>query len=199
MLPPPTPLREPGDVPRRTFDLVLAADARWGIGKGNALPWPKLRADLQHFQRLTSTAAPGKQNAVIMGRRTWESREVGCRVLPRRHNVVITRQPLGLSANGASPLIAGSLPEALRQLDALPDLERIFVIGGAEIYRLALADERCRAAYVTRVHHDFDCDTFVPDLEAFGDRDPTWPVTAHREHELEFHIERLLIRPPPRT
>lgn len=195
----PTPTTELDRSAPRAFDLVLAADARWGIGKDNALPWPKLRADLQHFQRLTSTAAPGMRNAVIMGRRTWESREVGCRVLPRRCNVVVTRRPLEVEDGATAPLVASSLADALRQLAGLPDLERIFVIGGAEIYRLALADARCRAAYVTRVHHDFDCDTFVPDLYTFGDRDETWPSTPHREHELDFHIERLIIRPQPRT
>lgn len=194
-----TPSSAPAEGFPGTFDLVLAADARWGIGKGNALPWPKLRADLQHFQRLTSTASPGMRNAVIMGRRTWESREVGCRVLPRRYNAVITRRPLAVAPDAVAPLVCSSLADALRHLASMPDLERIFVIGGAEIYRLALADPRCRAAYVTRVHHDFDCDTFVPDLATFGDRDHTWPVTNHREHELDFHIERLIIRPPPRT
>ena len=57
------------------FDIVVAADLDWGIGKANALPWPKLRGDLQHFKRITSTASEGRRNAIVMGRKTWESKE----------------------------------------------------------------------------------------------------------------------------
>src|SRR5690606_19607632 len=45
---------------RVSFDVVVAADLEWGIGKANALPWPKLKGDMAHFRRVTSTAAAGK-------------------------------------------------------------------------------------------------------------------------------------------
>ncbi|MBK7535296.1 MAG: dihydrofolate reductase [Myxococcales bacterium] len=194
------PLTSPADLPHGAadaeFDLVLAVDAQWGIGKDNALPWPKLSADLQHFQRLTSTAPPGRRNAVVMGRRTWESKEVGGRPLPRRCNVVLTSRSL-VVPDGV--LVASSLEDALTQLGRRAELGHIFVIGGAEIYRLALAHPRCRAVYLTRVAATFGADTFVPDLDALCEPDPSWPARTHREHDLEFRIEKLLVRPPRRT
>ena len=117
-----------------TVSLVVAADEEGGIGRGGGLPW-HLPADLKHFRALTM----GKP--VIMGRRTWES--IG-RPLPGRRNVVVSRQP-SLQVPGCE--VAGSLDDALRLAD---DAAEACVIGGAEIYRLALplADQ----IHLTRVH-----------------------------------------------
>ncbi|HTM22796.1 MAG TPA: dihydrofolate reductase, partial [Kofleriaceae bacterium] len=56
----------------KTFDIVVATDEELGIARGGALPW-HVPADLAHFKRVTSEAAPGKRNAVFMGRATWET------------------------------------------------------------------------------------------------------------------------------
>ncbi|MEZ4360507.1 MAG: dihydrofolate reductase [Kofleriaceae bacterium] len=178
------------------LDLVLAVDDAWGIGRDNALPWPKLSADLQHFKRVTSEAPPGKRNAVLMGRHTWESREVGGRALPRRHNVVLSR---GDFAAPAGVRAARSLDDALAQVAALDDLGQVFVIGGAQIYRLALAHPRRRAVYLTRVSGTYGCDTFVPVLDPLCVADPSWPAARHQEHGVSYVIERLMLRPLPRT
>ena len=76
------------------FDIVVAADLDWGIGNDNGLPWPKLRGDLRHFKKTTSTASADKRNAIVMGRKTWESKEVGCSPLPNRLNVVVRHNAL---------------------------------------------------------------------------------------------------------
>ena len=57
----------------RPFSCVVAADLDDGIGKDNDLPWPRLSTDLRTFKRITSAAAPGHENALVMGRLTWES------------------------------------------------------------------------------------------------------------------------------
>ena len=76
---------------RRTFQVVVAATKTWGIGAGGALPW-RLPGDLRHFRELTArTADPGKLNAVVMGRRTWDSLPPKFRPLPGRVNVVLSR------------------------------------------------------------------------------------------------------------
>src|SRR5512135_3645463 len=121
-----------------SFDVVVAADREWGIGKSNGLPWPKLKGDLAHFKRVTSEASEGRRNAVIMGRRTWESAEVAGRPLPRRLNIVITRR--GLTPPGGV-LVVGSLDAAL---DAAREAESTFVVGGAEIFREAFAHPQLR-------------------------------------------------------
>ena len=52
-----------------TFDVVVAADREWGIGKANALPWPKLKGDLAHFKKITCEASEGRRNALGMTER----------------------------------------------------------------------------------------------------------------------------------
>jgi dihydrofolate reductase len=186
-------MREPS---QQWMDLVLAVDSAWGIGRNNALPWPKLSEDLRHFQRLTSAAQPGKRNAVIMGRRTWESKEVSARPLPRRLNVVLTR---GSLRPAADVLVVDSLQQALAQLASHDDVDNVFVIGGAEIYVLALQHPRCRAIYLTRIDGNFDCDTRVPDLDGLCEVDTGWPASDHHQHGVRFRIEKLRLKQQPRT
>jgi len=128
--------------------VIVATDDRGGIGRGGKMPW-HLPEDLQRFKRVTM----GKP--IVMGRKTWDS--IG-RPLPGRRNIVISRQA-GFAAPGA--IVVGSLPDALR---AAGDVPEVCVIGGAEIYRLALplAEE----IHLTRVHALVDADTFFPLLDA---------------------------------
>lgn len=179
-----------------TFDLVVAADSAWGIGKNNGLPWPKLRADLQHFQRTTSEAAEGQRNAIIMGRKTWESAEVKGRPLPRRLNCVVSRNPLTIAPTLANDVVAAtSLDAAL--IAVAPRAHHIFVVGGAEIYRTALHHAGLRFIYLTRVAGDFDCEIRIPNLDQDFVPVP-WSGTAdHLDGELppvHFRIEKLASR-----
>jgi dihydrofolate reductase len=182
--------------PQPWLDLVLAVDAMWGIGCGDALPWPRLSTDLRHFKTLTSNAQPGLQNAVIMGRRTWESAEVARRALPRRVNVVLTRRPF---EGPPGVQVSTSLDDALDQLAERSDIDQVFVIGGAEIYRLALVHPRCRDIYLTRVIGDFHCDVVVPNLDELCEADPSWQAVTHHEQGIEFRIEKLRLKQPPQT
>src|SRR5436190_24259238 len=93
-----------------TFDCVAAADAAGGIGKDNDLPWPHMSGDLAFLRRITTDAPPGMQNAVIMGRLTWESVPSRQQPLPERTNIVVSRRPLALPAGVR---LAASLDEAL--------------------------------------------------------------------------------------
>lgn len=143
-----------------SFDLVVAMDAKRGIGKNNALPW-KLSGDLSYFRTLTSrTSIAGKRNAVIMGRKTWESLPPKVRPLKDRLNVIVSRNPNFQAEGGA--LCASSLASAL-EICQQPDIENIFVIGGAEIYKEALKHPSLFYLHVTIINETFDCDTFFPD------------------------------------
>jgi dihydrofolate reductase len=127
---------------------LVAAVARNGvIGRDGTVPW-RLGEDMQRFRELT-TGHP-----VLMGRRTWESLPNRFRPLPGRRNVVVTRNP---EWRGEGVERAGSLEEAL---DLVEDAERVFVIGGAELYAsaLPLADE----LVLTEIDADVDGDTFFP-------------------------------------
>lgn len=133
---------------KQCISLVAAVSRNGIIGNENALPW-NLPEDLKHFKELTYGAP------VIMGRKTYVS--IG-RLLPGRKNIILTRQ-LDLIVPGA--WLAKSLEAALLLTEEVPE---VFVIGGAEIYRLALplADR----LYVTEV------DVVIEGDAAF----PSWPA-----------------------
>jgi dihydrofolate reductase/thymidylate synthase len=150
------------------FEIVVAADDKLGIGRAGVLPWPKLSGDLRFVRQLTtSTQDPLKTNAVIMGYNTWKSLDT--KPLPNRINIVVTRQHqdefLAFSHNVLS---AQSLEEALdfcTNLISGDEVERVFVLGGGQIYALALQEplfSRCRRIWFTHVTGDYDCDTFFP-------------------------------------
>jgi dihydrofolate reductase len=119
------------DMNERAYDVVLiAAVARNGVvGRDGKLPW-HLGADMAHFRDLTRGCP------VIMGRRTWDSLSPRYRPLPGRANIVVSRRA-GLTVEGAH--VAPSLPAALRLAQLRLDASRrVFVIGGAQLYREAM-------------------------------------------------------------
>ncbi len=141
---------------------LIFARARNGvIGRDNTLPW-HLPEDLAHFKR-TTLGCP-----VIMGRKTWDSLPPRFRPLPGRTNVVISRQP-GWAAPGACT--AATLDEALVACAGAPD---VWVIGGAQIYALALP--RAHSAVVTELDIEVQGDAFAPTFDA------SWIETAREEH-----------------
>ncbi|RDA85790.1 hypothetical protein CP532_6300 [Ophiocordyceps camponoti-leonardi (nom. inval.)] len=150
--------------------LIVAATRSMGIGSHGSLPWSGLRKEMQYFVRVTSKAPPGTSNAVIMGRKTWHSIPPQFRPLKNRLNIVISRssptpseEPSATSSlpreEGAQPTRVPSMEEALRRAR---DAHRVFVIGGAQIYDLALRSGAARRVLLTSVERDFDCDTFFP-------------------------------------
>ena len=179
------------------FDAVVAADLAWGIGKHNALPWPKLRGDLAHFKRITTDAPEGRMNAVIMGRNTWQSDEVRGRALPRRLNVVVTRHSLSVP-DGV--VVASSLDVALERASD-QHAAAVFVVGGAQLFREAFAHAALRFIYLTRIDGDFACDVVIPDLDAAGFVHAPWDGEQQAEENgVRYRIERLTrITPPPGT
>jgi len=177
-----------------SFDVVVAADLDWGIGKGNALPWPALKGDMAHFRRVTSACEPGKVNAIIMGRKTWISSEMDGKPLPKRLNVVITRT--AAFAVPAGVVVATSLDAALHAAVG-PNVESTFVIGGAEILREAFGHPDLRYVYLTRVQGHFHTEVRIPDLDALGFVKDAWAgETAAEDNGVPYRIERL--SPPAR-
>lgn len=136
--------------------VVAACGASRGIGKDGTLPWPKLSSDLKAFKALTMG------HPVLMGSTTYESLPKSVRPLPGRLNIVLssrTRTQLGLPD---SVLIAGSLSAAATLLEKL-GLRRVFVIGGASIYKQALATPQwSHRVHYTHIENDFPCDRFFP-------------------------------------
>jgi len=142
------------------IEIIAALDSKNGIGKEGKLPW-SLPLDLKYFKELTLKAPKGKINAVIMGRKTWESLPERLQPLPGRTNVVLTSHNLEESKN---LLKASSLEEALEKLEKLKNIDRCFVIGGATLYKEALSREDCLDLYLTRIDADFSCEVFFPEI-----------------------------------
>lgn len=129
--------------PREPLVLVLAIGKNGVIGKDGKVPW-HIPEDLRHFKAMTMG------HAILMGRKTHEETK---RPLPGRRNIVLTRNP-DYSAPGCE--VVSSLEEAIslaRTTDPEPR-----VIGGAEIYRLALP--LATRIYLTEVDREVDGDTF---------------------------------------
>jgi dihydrofolate reductase len=133
--------------PRVTLIVAMTDDGVIGID--GQLPW-RLPEDLRRFKAATL----GKP--VVMGRKTFES--IG-RPLPQRHNIVLTRQ-VGFSARDPAVTVVTTLEAALQ---AAGDVPEVMIIGGAEIYQLALP--LAQRIILTRVHANVQGDTHFSPLD----------------------------------
>jgi len=132
---------------QKNITIIAAVGENNALGKDNKLIW-HLSDDLKHFKNLT------KEHHVIMGRKTFESMP---KALPNRTNVVISRQKDYVAENAQ---VVDSLEAALALAQ---EDDRPFIIGGGEIYSQALAFADC--IELTRVHDDFEADTFFPEID----------------------------------
>ena len=137
--------------------VIIAAVAKNGvIGKDNKLPW-HLPEDLKHFKALTMG------HPMIMGRKTWESLPGR---LPGRPHIVITRDT-NYEAEGAE--VVHSLEDAITAAGRLSDT--VFIIGGANIFQLAL--DRAQCIELTAIEADVEGDAWFPDFPR-----QAWNMTA---------------------
>ncbi|NDK55892.1 dihydrofolate reductase [Pontibacter fetidus] len=141
--------------------IVVAVAENNVIGKDNQLIW-HLPADLRFFKNLTMG------HPIIMGRKTYES--IG-KPLPGRTTVIITRQQ-DFEAPGC--IVVNSIDEAITEAQTID--QDVYIIGGAEIYKQALA--RTDTIYLTRVHYRFEGDTFFPEI-----KENDWEVIYEEKHE----------------
>jgi len=131
-----------------TISIIVAVSQNNVIGQENKLPW-HLPADMKYFKQLTMG------HPIIMGRSTYES--IG-KALPGRVNIVITRQE-DFVAEGC--VVVGDLKSAF-EIAKQDSSDECFIIGGGDIIRQSLvwADK----LYITRIFHNFEGDTFFPQL-----------------------------------
>lgn len=139
------------------MNAIVAVDRNWAIGRDNGLLF-SLPTDMKRFRTLTSGGT------VIMGRKTLDSFPGG-QPLPKRRNIVITRDP-NFQREGCEAVAS---PEAALALAG--DGEDVWLIGGGSIYAALL--NRCRRVYLTKVDAAAEgADAFFPDLDAL----PDWSV-----------------------
>ena len=144
-----------------TVSLIVAVSSNGVIGRGGDLPW-YLPADLKHFKRTTMG------HHLIIGRRTWE--EVG-KPLPGRTMVVVTRIRR-LAPEGAQ--VVRSVEQAL-ELAAADD--EPFIVGGSQIYTIALARDLVDRIYLTRIHAEVEGDAFFPEFDL-----DDWELISEEHH-----------------
>ena len=148
------------------ISIIVAASENNAIGNQGELPW-RLPDDLKRFKAVTM----GKP--IVMGRKTWDS--IG-RPLPGRQNIVITRQP-DFSAEGCD--VVASVQEAIA---IAGDVDEIMVIGGSQIYELALP--LARRLYLTRVHAEVEGDAFLPTID-----ETQWRLVSDESHAADERHE----------
>ena len=154
-----------------TLSIIVAMASNRTIGINNTLPW-RIPEDLKHFKALTIG------HHMIMGRKTFDS--IG-KPLPGRTTVVVSHNKR-LKIEGC--IVANSLEKAIA---ACSDDTEIFVVGGAQLYELALplAD----TMYVTEVRQEIEGDARFPEFDM-----STWQETARERHSqqepqtLEYHF-----------
>ncbi len=132
--------------------IIAAMSENRVIGKDGQIPW-HISADLKRFKELTTP------HPIVMGRKTFEA--IG-RPLPNRYNIVVTHdRNFRWNENLVSSL---SLENALT-LAKLKDKQKVFIIGGGEIYRQSI--KYADRLYLTLVEGQFEGDTFFPDYSDF--------------------------------
>jgi dihydrofolate reductase len=134
--------------------LIVAIGGNSEIGKDNDLLW-HLPKDMRFFTQTT------KGHYVIMGRKNWDSIPLKYRPLSGRENVVVSRK-LNLELEGA--IVVSTIEEGI-ELARVKGETEVFIIGGGQIYREALRLDLIDTMFITKVHSNFDADTFFPDFE----------------------------------
>jgi dihydrofolate reductase len=139
----------------KQLSLIAALDAANGIGKDNDLMW-NLPADMRFFKETT------KGHVVIMGRKNYDSIPEKYRPLAGRTNVVLSRK-----AHFEAPdcLVFDSFENCISSLELAPE-QKAFIIGGAEIYKLALESGLVHEMFLTHIEKTYGADTFFPEFNA---------------------------------
>ena len=148
------------------FSIIVGVHAtNWAIGSSGKIPW-KCRADMKFFKETTSNVSdPTKMNAVIMGRKTFESLQ---KPLPNRVNKVLTNKPDNFCKDifsNNSIVFSNDFDKIIDELELNPKIETIFVIGGENVYKQALQHPKCEKIYLNIVHVECDlsgADAFFP-------------------------------------
>jgi dihydrofolate reductase len=155
--------------------LIVAVSDNGVIGKDNDLIW-HLPKDMKFFKDTTLG------HHVIMGRRNFESIPHKYSPLPKRTNVVITRQP-NYKADGC--IVVKSIERALEIAEENGDQEP-FIIGGGQIYNIALENKLVDKVYLTKIYHSFDGDTFFPKLNSEWKESGRIDCKADDKHDYDY-------------
>lgn len=157
--------------------LIVAMDEQRGIGRNNDLMW-NLPSDMRFFKSTT------QGHIVVMGRKNFDSIPETYRPLPQRLNCVLSR-----SSDFTLPgcLVFQNLQECVQQFHE--DSRTLFIIGGGEIYRLAMEELSMDEMYITKIDGVFGADTFFPIFD-----EGAWDIKILKTQEIDDkHSHRFTI------
>jgi dihydrofolate reductase len=146
------------------ISLIAALTQNRVIGKDNSLPW-HLPDDMKYFMQTT------KAHHVIMGRKNYDSIPEKFRPLPNRVNIVVTRQQ-GFKAPACT--VVHALEEGI-DISRKSGQQEVFVIGGSDMYKMALPISH--RLYLTEIETELDGDTYFPEFNR-----AEWKETSRRHH-----------------
>lgn len=135
---------------------IVAMDKNKGIGKNNSLPW-KISEDMRNFKKLT---IGNKKNAIIMGKNTY----LDVNFLKERDNLVLSSSITLDEKRENNILKSFKNIEELLKFCKTQNYEKIWVIGGSQIYKQFLEMNIIQYLYVTVISNDYNCDTFFPKI-----------------------------------
>ena len=156
--------------------LIAAVDANWAIGRKNKL-LVSIPADMKRFRETTTG------HIVVMGRKTLETFPNGL-PLKNRTNIVLTANKSYKVKDAVIVHTKEELLDALEQYES----DEIFVIGGGSIYEMMLP--YCDTAYITKIDHAYEADTYFPNLDKLED----WTVTEVSEEQTCFDLEYVFAK-----
>jgi len=137
---------------KKKIQLIVSRDTKYGIGLDGKIPW-RCREDMIHFQTVTTTTKnEKKQNAVIMGRRTWES--LKNKPLHDRVNICISK-------NAQMIATCSTLSDAIKYANENTLVENIFIIGGERVFREALSSGIVQTIFMTIIKKEVPTDRDV--------------------------------------
>jgi len=142
------------------YSIILACTFDGGIGYNNCLPWD-IKSELYLFKQITGNKDQYKQNAVIMGRKTWNSLQH--KPLKDRINIVITSD--NKFTNYDNIISFSNIDSAFEYCERSININKVFVIGGKSIYDLCLNDDKyflnIQEIYISVIYKYYTCNLFV--------------------------------------
>jgi dihydrofolate reductase len=142
--------------------IIVATTTEYGIGMNNTIPW-NIPEDLRNFRKVTTDAPHNKMNCVIMGRKTWESLPLTSKPLKNRINIIISKTLHQVDAND-DIYVQPDINSALSLAYSLDSVDKIFIIGGAQIYNEVLTNYHTSIdkIYLSIIYDRvYKCDTFL--------------------------------------
>ena len=137
------------------YRLIAAMGKNFGIGHKGGMPWD-IPADMRQFTKLTKGTG---NNAVVMGRNTWES--IACSPLRGRANIVMSSDPSKVRNAATTAGVATSIPDVLKMCSN-GNYDDIWVIGGSSIYQQFLSEVPCVSCHLTHIDSEYPTDVFFP-------------------------------------